>query len=178
MPAHFGEALARTLMDVGSPFNITPYGTEALGVMRIEKGHAAGNELDGRTTAGDLGFARMMAKNKDYIGRVMATRVGLTDPERQTLVGLRPGRGQPRLRAGAHLVRLGAAIAAATDQGVVTSVAFSPTLGHWIGLGLLARGSERAGERFRAVDPVRNNTVEVEICSPCFVDPAGERLRA
>ena len=63
------------------------------------------------------------------------------------------------------------------DQGVMTSAAFSPTLGHWIGLGLLTRGPERMGARVRAVDPVRNNDVEVEICAPCFVDPQGERVR-
>jgi Glycine cleavage system T protein (aminomethyltransferase) len=59
----------------------------------------------------------------------------------------------------------------------MTSAAFSPTLGHWIGLGLLTRGLERIGGRVRAVDPVRNNDVEVEICAPCFVDPQGERVR-
>ncbi len=60
----------------------------------------------------------------------------------------------------------------------MTSVAFSPTLGHWIGLGLVRRGPERWGERVRAVDPVRVGDVEVEICDPVFVDPKGERLRA
>jgi sarcosine oxidase subunit alpha len=59
----------------------------------------------------------------------------------------------------------------------MTSVAFSPTLGHWLGLGFLRRGPERIGERVRAVDPVRDGEVEVEICDPAFVDPAGERLR-
>jgi glycine cleavage system aminomethyltransferase T len=59
----------------------------------------------------------------------------------------------------------------------MTSVAFSPTLGHWIGLGLLTHGPERIGEHVRAVDPVRANEVEVEICAPCFVDLRGERLR-
>ena len=56
VPARYGDALARVLMQAGEPFGIVPYGTEALGVMRIEKGHVAGNELDGRTTADDLGL--------------------------------------------------------------------------------------------------------------------------
>ncbi len=59
----------------------------------------------------------------------------------------------------------------------MTSVAYSPTLGHWIGLGLLKRGPERIGERVRAYDPVRGGDVLVEVCAPGFVDPDGERLR-
>ena len=55
-----------------------PYGTEALGVMRIEKGHVAGGELNGQTTARDLGLGRMLSTKKDYIGRVMAQRPALT----------------------------------------------------------------------------------------------------
>ena len=58
----------------------------------------------------------------------------------------------------------------------MTSVAFSPTLGHWIGLGLLRRGPERIGERMRAYDPVRGNDTQVEVCAPVFVDPEGSRL--
>ncbi len=65
----------------------------------------------------------------------------------------------------------------ANDEGYMTSVAFSPTLGHWIGLGLLAHGPERIGETVRAYDPVRGGDVPVEICHPAFVDPEGERLR-
>ena len=58
----------------------------------------------------------------------------------------------------------------------MTSVAFSPMLGHWIGLGLIVRGPQRIGERVRTYDPVRGNDVEVEICSPVFFDPEGARL--
>ena len=58
----------------------------------------------------------------------------------------------------------------------MTSVAFSPMLGHWIGLGVLARGPRRIGERVRAYDPVRDGDVEVEICNPVFFDPEGARL--
>jgi glycine cleavage system aminomethyltransferase T len=55
-------------------------------------------------------------------------------------------------------------------------VAFSPTLGHWIGLGLLLHSRQRIGERVRAFDPVRDSDVEVEICDPIFVDPERARL--
>ncbi len=177
VPARYGDALARLFMQVGAPFGILPYGTEALSVMRIEKGHVAGNEIDGRTTAWDLGLGRMMSTKKDYIGRVLAGRSALTEPSRLRLVGFKPTKRTQRLRAGAHLLPRDAESDAAHDQGVLTSVAFSPSVETWVGLGLLQHGPERIGERIRAVDPVRDSEVEVEVCMPCFVDPAGEKLR-
>ena len=93
-----------------------------------------------------------------------------------TLAGLKPVDRTARLRAGAHFLKVGAAATAANDEGFVTSSAFSPGLGHWIGLGLGRGGPSRIGERIRAYDPVRNGDVEVEVCSPVFVDPKGERL--
>ncbi len=178
VPARSGDQVVRRLMEAGAPLGVTPYGLEALGAMRIEKGHVAGNELNGQTTAHDLGLGRMMSARKDFIGAVLARRGGLADAGRPRLVGIEPvDRGQ-RLGAGAHFVAPGAAVTSANDQGYVTSVAYSPTLGHWIGLGLLTRGPERGGERVIAVDPVRGRSVEVEVRDPVFVDPAGERLRA
>jgi sarcosine oxidase subunit alpha len=177
VPAGYGDALVRRIIAAGREFAIAPYGTEALGVLRIEKGHVAGNEINGQTTAGDLGLGRMLSGRKDYIGRVLAQREGLLAPERPALVGLRPLAPSQRLRAGAHFLAEGAEPVAANDQGYMTSVAFSPTLGTWIGLGLLAGGSARRGERVRAWDGVRGGDVAVEVCDPVFVDPAGERLR-
>ena len=80
--------------------------------------------------------------------------------------------------AGAHFFASGQPFSPAHDEGYMTSVAYSPTLGTSIGLGLIRRGSERRGERVRAVDAVRGTDVEVEIVSPHFVDPDGERVRA
>jgi sarcosine oxidase subunit alpha len=177
VPAGYGEAAWRQIMECGREFGIEPYGTEAMGVMRIEKGHVAGNEINGHTTARDLGLGRMLSASKDFVGRVMAQRPGLVAPDRPALVGIKPVDRQDRLRAGAHFVAAGAKPAARNDQGYVTSVAFSPTLDHWIGLGLIAHGPERHGERVRAYDPVRGGDVMVEVCHPVFYDPAGERLR-
>jgi heterotetrameric sarcosine oxidase alpha subunit len=176
VPARFGDALMRRLMQAGAAHGITPYGTEALSVLRIEKGHAAGNELNGQTTAADLGLGRMMSRSKDFIGRAMAQRPGLADPARPRLVGIRPVDRAARLRAGAHFLPRGAPAVAESDQGYVTSVAFSPTLGHWIGLGLLERGADRMGEVLRAHDPLRGGDTEVEVVPPVFVDPEGVRL--
>ena len=178
VPARHGDALVRVLMRAGEEFGVVPYGTEALGVMRVEKGHAAGNELNGTTTARDLGLGRMVSKKKDSIGNVASRREGLTLPDGLALVGFRPVDRSRSLAAGAHFIGLGREAVAANDEGYMTSVAFSPILGHSIGLGLIARGSERIGERVRAVDLLRGGDVEVEICPPHFVDPEGERLRA
>ena len=173
VPARHGEALVRAFVDAGA----VPYGVEALGVMRIEKGHPAGGELNGQTTARDLGMARMMSTKKDYIGRAMAARPALVAADRPGLVGLRPVvAGQP-VRGGAHLLPVGAPARVEHDQGWVSSAAYSPTVGGNIALGFLAGGMARAGERVRAFDPIRDGDTEMEVVAPCFVDPEGVRLR-
>ncbi len=177
VPARYGQALAEKLMQAGAPYGITPYGTEALGVMRIEKSHPAGNELNGQTTAHDLGMAKLLSTKKDFVGRAMAARAALTDPTRPSLIGLRPIDRTERLRAGSHLLPPGAATLAKNDQGYITSVAYSPSLSHWIGLALLANGPSRLGETIRVYDPVRNGDLLAEIVNPVFYDPEGTRLR-
>jgi methylglutamate dehydrogenase subunit C len=176
VPARHGDAMIRAIMAAGEEFGITPYGTEALGVMRIEKGHVSGNEINGQLTARDLGLGRMVSGKKDCIGRVMAQRPALLAEDRPAFVGLRPVDRKARLRAGAHFLPMGAAASIESDQGYMTSVAFSPMLGHWIGLGMIARGPQRIGERVRAYDPVRNGDIEAEICNPVFFDAEGARL--
>ncbi|ACS39408.1 sarcosine oxidase subunit alpha family protein [Methylorubrum extorquens] len=177
VPAAYGDAAWRAVMQAGLPYGITAYGSEALSVMRIEKGHAAGAEINGQTTARDLGLGGMLAQKKDYIGRLMKERPALVDPDRPILVGFRPVDPSARLRAGAHFLGLDAEPSLEADEGVMTSVAYSPSLKSWIGIGLIRRGPERHGERVRAYDPVRGAEIEVEICSPVFVDPKEEKLR-
>jgi methylglutamate dehydrogenase subunit C len=129
-------------------------------VLRIEKGHPAGNELSGQTTATDLGFGRLMSRKKHYIGRVLAGRPALTDSLRPSLLGLRPVARSERLRAGAHVLPLSRENRADNDLGYVTSVAFSPTMGSWIGLGLVSGGQGRIGQYLRAYEPIQNGDVE------------------
>ncbi|PPC82932.1 MAG: sarcosine oxidase subunit alpha, partial [Hyphomicrobium sp.] len=165
------------LLEAGEEFDACPYGTEALGVMRIEKGHISGAEINGTTTPTDVGLGAMMSRKKDFIGNVLGQRAGLLDPDRPTLVGFQPvDRGQ-RLRAGAHFLARGVKEIAENDDGYMTSVAYSPTLGHWIGLGLLKRGPQRIGEIVRAFDPLRGYDTLVEVVSPVFIDAKGERVR-
>ena len=177
VPTRYGDSLIRALMAAGEEFDVVPYGTEALGVMRIEKGHAAGNELIGQTTARDLGMGRMVSKKKDSIGNVLSERPALNDETGLALVGFRPVDKSKSLNSGAHLITLGNAENTANDEGWITSVAYSPTVGHSIGLGFIQRGQERIGEIVRAADPIRNASIDVEIVSPHFVDPEGTRLR-
>ena len=116
VPARYGNSMGKVLMEAGAAHGMTPYGTEALGVMRIEKGHPAGNEFDGRTTAKDLGLGKMMSSKKDYIGRVLAGREALLDPSRPSIIGVRPVSRSLRLRAGAHLIPLNAEMRAENDR--------------------------------------------------------------
>jgi heterotetrameric sarcosine oxidase alpha subunit len=176
VPAGVSGSVAEAIMTAGSDFGIAAYGLEAMGIMRIEKGHVAGNEINGQTTARDLGLAKMMSTRKDYIGRALASRPGLMGPDRWGLVGLKPMDRDARIVAGAHLLPIGEAVTTSNDLGYVTSAAFSPALGHWVGLGLLAGGVAGVGRRVRLVDLLRSIELDVEVCEPVFYDPAGERL--
>jgi methylglutamate dehydrogenase subunit C len=173
VPAGDATAVLRRILETGA----VPYGTEALGMLRIEKGHIGGGELNGQTTARDLGLDRMLSRNKDFIGRILAQRPALMAPDRPRLVGVQPVNRRARLSAGAHFLAIGAPEDAAHDLGWVSSAAFSPVLGHAIALGFLAGGLACIGERVRAYDPLRNTDEEVDVVDPCFVDPHGERPR-
>ncbi|MBX9748574.1 MAG: sarcosine oxidase subunit alpha family protein [Roseococcus sp.] len=145
-----------------------PYGMEALGILRIEKGHVAGPELNGQTTAQDLGLERMFKKRGDFIGRVLAQRPGMVDPDRPALVGLR---SEAQLRAGAHLTVNG------TSQGWVTSATRSVVFGGWIALAMLRQGHERIGESIRVESPLHGESIEAMIVSPHMHDPENARVR-
>ena len=176
-PTRYGDGLIRALVAAGKEFGAVVYGLEALGVMRIEKGHVTGAELNGTTAALNLGMGAMVSNAKDSIGAALSRREGMTGPDALVLVGLRPVDRQRTLTAGAHFVAAGAQATAANDQGYMTSVAHSPSLGHAIGLGLLRNGGKRKGEVIRAVNPLKGEEVEVEVVSPQFIDPEGARLR-
>jgi len=175
VPADYGIAAWEAIMASGKAHGITPYGMEALSILRIEKGHATGAEIDGRTTAHDLGFGRMMSKRKDYIGRRMAEREAFQAGDRRRFVGFAAICNE-RLHAGAHLLPRGAELVATNDQGWISSVAYSPERGRWIGLGFLERGPERIGEELLAAELLGGRQVAVEVCNPVFFDPEGKRL--
>ncbi len=178
VPTRYGDALIRKLVAEGAEFDAVVYGTEALGVMRVEKGHAAGNELNGTTSAANLGMARMVSRKKDCIGAVLSRRDGMSAEDGLRLVGFVPVNPADPLTAGSHFIAADAPSTAAHDAGYMTSVVYSPHLGHSIGLGYLANGSARIGEELRAVNPLGGTEIAVRVASPHFIDPEGERLRA
>ncbi len=178
VPADYGSMAARAIMQAGSEFGIAPYGVEALSIMRVEKGHVAGSELNGTTTAADLGLGKMMSAKKDYIGRMMAQREGLTDENRQCVVGILPVDKSDRLRAGSHLLKRNDPPSMANDQGYVTATAWSPALDRWVGLALLANGRRRHGEIVKIFDGLRNIHMYGEICEPMHYDRENLKLHA
>ena len=177
VPARFGAALFDLLVARAEALGGGAYGMEALNVLRIEKGFITHAEIHGRVTAFDIGMQGMMSRTKDFIGRAAASRPGLVDEAREQLVGLKPVGEVKEILAGAHLFDEGAAAVSANDRGYVTSTCFSPTLGHVIALGFLARGRARIGERVRAVDHLRGSATICEVCAPGWVDPEGGRMR-
>jgi methylglutamate dehydrogenase subunit C len=178
VPADYGNLVARALMQAGAEFGITPYGIEALSIMRVEKGHVAGGELNGTTTAGDLGLGKMMSSKKNYVGRIMAQREGLLDANRQCVVGIRPHDVKDKIRAGAHILKKDDAPSLAADQGYISSVAWSPMVNMWLGLALLANGRARHGEVVKVFDGVRNIHMHGVICDPVHYDRENKKLHA
>ena len=177
VPARYGESLMAALMAAGGEFDAVAYGTEALGVMRVEKGHAAGPELIGQTTARMLGMQRMVSKKKDCIGNILSERLEMNREDGLELMGFRPVDRSQELTSGAHFLAPAAEATMENDEGWMSSVAWSPELGHAIGLGFIRNGHARIGETVRAWDGVRGRDVPVEIVSAHFLDPDGERLR-
>jgi sarcosine oxidase subunit alpha len=176
VPARYGAALWARLLAEAAAFGGGPYGIEALNVLRIEKGFLTHAEIHGRTTAFDLGLQRMVAA-KDCIGKGASQRPGLMDEGREQLVGLIPLDPAAELSAGAHLYNPGDPARREYNQGYVTSVAPSPTLGHWIALGFLKRGRARLGEEVRLDDGLRGRRVACKVVAPVFFDPEGRRMR-
>jgi glycine cleavage system aminomethyltransferase T len=175
VPAAHALKAWSAVLEAGKPFRIAPYGLEALNTLRIEKGHVTGVELNGNTSADDLGFQRMLKKHGDFIGRALSQRAGLTAPDRLQLVGVRPLERRHRLRNGLQLV---APQARTTSLGYVTSSTPSVELDGWVGLALVAGGRQRLGQRLIGTSPVHDETTELEIVSPHMLDPENVRVRA
>lgn len=176
-PAGFGQGVWEAIIRAGEIYDISPYGTEALGALRIEKGHVTGAELDGRTTLGDVGMAAMANSKKDFIGRAMMQREGLNDSVRPVLSGFKSVNPREALQAGAILLNSAEMSAGADKLGHITSVSYSPEVGGNIALGFLRDAVARRGERVFAAYPLRDTVIEVEVCEPCFVDATGGRMR-
>ncbi|MVO16232.1 sarcosine oxidase subunit alpha family protein [Parasedimentitalea huanghaiensis] len=177
VPARYGDALFRELVSRAKALDGGAYGMEALNVLRIEKGFLTHAELNGTVTAFDLGLQGMVSKKKDCIGKPMSARPGLMAEDRQRLVGLKPVGAVKQLTSGAHLFNPDDPVERIYDQGYVTSVGFSPALGHMIGLAFLKSGPDRIGDTVRLVDHLRGIDALCEVVDPVFFDPEGTRAR-
>ena len=155
--------------------NLAPCGVEAMGVMRLEKGHVAGAELGGQTTPDDLGLGRMVSAKKDCVGKRSLGLPALAAAGRKQLVGLEPLQAVESFPQGSQVVGA-AGTGPQAIQGYVTSHAFSPTFGQPIALALVERGRERYGEELYVSAPTAGVSFKVRVRDNHFYDPAGDRL--
>ncbi len=177
VPCDYGRYVWEVLMDAGKEFDIVPYGVEALGNMRIEKGHVAGPEIDGRTTADDLGLGMMMSKKKEFIGKRLAYRECLTSPDRKKFVGFVPVDEKTPLLAGSQIIADTSQAPPVEMIGHVTSTGYCVEHAHPIGLGLIKGGLDAWKDKTVYMSyPLRDVLVPMKVVSPVFVDPEGERL--
>ncbi|MEM0945211.1 MAG: glycine cleavage T C-terminal barrel domain-containing protein, partial [Pseudomonadota bacterium] len=177
-PANYGLALWQALLDAGADFSIMPYGTEALHVMRAEKGFIMiGDETDGTVTPHDLGLSWAVSKKKaDFLGKRAMERADLIRPDRKQLVGLLTEKPAQVLPDGAHAVDEITKTPMRTI-GHVTSTYFSPTLGHSIAMALIEGGAGRMGEVLTF--PLAGDKVmRARVCDPVFLDKEGARQNA
>ena len=175
-PAAGGMDLWQALLTAGAAHGIMPYGTEALHIMRAEKGFIMiGDETDGTVTPQDLNLGWAVSKKKaDFIGKRAQTRSDLTRAGRKQLVGLRTEDPAQVLPDGAHAVKTVREHSAMRTIGHVTSTYFSPTLGRSIAMALIEDGLSRDGEVLSF--PVGDGKVmKATICDPVFYDPNGEK---
>ena len=175
-PADYTVAVWEALLDAGKPWNIAPYGTEALSMMRIEKGHVVAGELDGTTVPSDFGFERMQRPNTDFIGKRSLERPGMSKENRPSLVGLvsENGRHIPR---GAQLVWNPNAPKPIKMLGRVTATYYSSNLEREIALALLEDAESYQGKSLYAAAPLMDEYVPVTITNSVFVDPEGKLPR-
>lgn len=177
VPSDYATAMIDLLWTTAKTLGGCLYGLEALGTLRIEKGHVTGAELDGRVTIDDAGLGNMASANKSFIGSTLRQRPELQRTDRPQLVGIYPKNRRDTFNAGSLLCRAGQVMG--HGEGWITAITHSPALGHFIGIGFIAGGHENwRGQTVTAADPVRNSEVEVEIVSPHMFDPSGERMHA
>ena len=173
--ANLGRHVWEAVMDAGREFQITPFGTEAMHVLRAEKGYViVGQDTDGSVTPIDLGMDRMVAKNKDFLGKRSLSRSYISQPDRKQFVGLLTENPQTVLPEGSQIVDDPQAPLPRPMLGHVTSSYFSATLEKSIALGLVKGGHRRMGDTVYVQD-FDGGTVRARVSNPVFYDPDGER---
>jgi len=174
----YGTFMWEKIIEFGQEMNIEPYGTEALSTLRIEMGHVAGSELDGRTIPYDVSLEGMLSKKKDFIGKRSLTREAFLNPKREKVVGVIPLDKKTTIPEGSHLVKDGNASSPNPKLGHVSASCWSVEYNNPFSLAIIQDGKNRIGEKLYAVSPLNNKNIAVEIVSSHYVDPKGERARS
>jgi sarcosine oxidase subunit alpha len=176
VPSDYGETVWEVLVERGKAFGITPYGTEAMHVLRAERGFIiVGQETDGTVTPDDVGLAGLIGKSKqDFVGCRSLLRPDLVAPRRRQLVGLRTADAGTVLEEGAQVVADPAQSPPMRALGHITSSYWSANCERSIALALLEAGRKMHRRRLYATTPAGFS--EVEVCEPAFFDPKGERV--
>tara|TARA_B110001450_G_scaffold252088_1_gene273201 strand:- start:474 stop:1385 length:912 start_codon:yes stop_codon:yes gene_type:complete len=170
------------IFDFGKEFNLVPYGTETMHLLRAEKGYVViGQETDGTVTPIDLNFNWTIGKNKkDFIGKRSLIRSDTAREDRKQLVGIVPLDKSKFIEEGQHVVeckKLPATINKPIQYlGHITSSYHSPNLNHCIAMGLVKGGNKLIGKKFFVTVPSETNNILVEIVKPVFIDPENKRL--
>ncbi len=175
VPANYGRYVWEALLLAGEEFDITPYGTETMHVLRAEKGYViVGQDTDGSVTPIDLGLGWAVSKAKDFIGKRSLSREDTIRTDRKQLVGLLTEDAATVLPEGAQIVEDATVALPVPMLGHVTSSYFSACLGKSIAMALLKDGFARKGQTVYA--PLADGRViKASICDPVFIDPEGAR---
>ena len=176
--ANQGLALWEAIMVAGRDYDITPYGTESMHVLRAEKGYViVGQDTDGSVTPVDLGMDWIVSKKKDFIGKRSLGRSDTDRPNRKQLVGLKTQDPSRVLPEGAQLVNSRQEAQPVPMIGHVSSSYFSANLGRSIALALDKGGLSRMGGTIYA-HLMDGSVVPVTICEPVFFDPENQRTKS
>jgi sarcosine oxidase subunit alpha len=158
--------------------NIEPYGTEALSTLRIEMGHVAGSEIDGRVIASDLLLDGMLSKKKDFIGKRSLNRKAFLEPGREKIVGVVPLDNKTMIPEGSYLVNDYKAKLPNPKLGHISASCWSVEYNNPFSLAILKDGKKKIGEKLFALAPLKKQSIPVKIVSSHYVDPKGERVRS
>ncbi len=174
----FGLFMWEKIIEIGKEFNVQPYGTEALSTLRIEMGHVAGPELDGRTIPYDVSLEGLVSKKKDFIGKRSLAKEAFNKVDRQKIVGLVPLDRKSSIPEGSHLVENKNAKLPNPKLGHVSSSCWSVENNNPFSLAILKDGKNMIGKKLFAVSPLKNTSIEVEVMSSHYVDHEGKRVRS
>ena len=176
VPADYGTETWAAIHAAGQAHGITPYGTEAMHVLRAEKGYIiVGQDTDGTMTPDDAGVAWAIGKAKpDFVGKRGLARAALRRPDRKQLVGLATVDPRVVLEEGAQLVATPGQPVPMQMIGHVTSSYHSPALGRSIALAAVVGGRARMGQTLYV--PMPGADIPVQVTSPVFYDPDGARI--